>query len=273
LFNISVKERQGKWALVTGASAGIGLAFAEKLASLRMNLVLTARRIDRLEQTAARLARLHDISVEFCRADLTEPDGPATVHAFTEAKGIAVELLVNNAGVGGYGEFRNSALGRQLDMVRLNCAAVVHLTHLYLPAMVARRSGEILITASTAAFQPTPYIAVYGATKAFDLMFAQALAEEVKRHGVHVCALCPGPTESEFHALAGVPEEGHDGRVPAASVVEAALRALDAGKFMVIPGTKDRWQIHLQRLAPRRLVSGAAERMLRPPDLAANAHE
>jgi short-subunit dehydrogenase len=267
LFNIGVNHRQGKWALVTGASSGIGLAFAEKLASLGMNLALTARRADRLAQIAARLAGLHNISVEVCRADLAEPGGPAAVHAFTEKKGIAVELLVNNAGVGGYGEFRTSDPGRQVDMVRLNCTAVVHLTHLYLPAMVARRGGEIVITASTAAFQPTPYIAVYGASKAFDLLFAEALAEEVARHGIRVCALCPGPTESEFHAVAGVPEEGHEGRMPAAPVVEAALRALDSGKHLVVPGAGNRWQIHLQRLAPRRFVSGAAERVLRPPHL------
>jgi hypothetical protein len=267
LFNISVNQRQGKWAVVTGASSGIGLAFAEKLASLGMNLAITARRADRLEQIAARLSGLHNISVEICCADLAEASGPAAVHGFTESKGIAVELLVNNAGVGGYGEFRTSDLGRQLDMVRLNCAAVVHLTYLYLPARVARHSGEILITASTAAFQPTPYIAVYGASKAFDLLFAEALAEEVERHGIRVCALCPGPTESEFHAVAGVPEEGHNGRVPAAPVVEAALRALDSGKHLVVPGAGNRWQVHLQRLVPRRFVSGAAERVLRPPHL------
>jgi short-subunit dehydrogenase len=267
LFNISVNQRQGKWALVTGASAGIGLAFAEKLASLGMNLAITARRVERLEQIAARLSGLHNISVEVCCADLSEPSGPVIVHAFTEARGIAVELLVNNAGVGGYGEFRTSDLGRQLDMVRLNCAAVVHLTHLYLPAMAARHSGEIVITASTAAFQPTPYIAVYGASKAFDLLFAEALAEEVARHGIRVSALCPGPTTSEFFAVAGVPEERLEGRVPAASVVEAALRALDSGKRLVIHGAWNRWQVYLQRLAPRRFVSGAAERMLRPPHL------
>jgi short-subunit dehydrogenase len=267
LFNKGVNERQGKWALVTGASSGIGLAFAEKLASLGMNLVIVARRVERLEQTAARLAGLHNIFVEVCCADLAEASGPAAVYAFTEGKSIAVELLVNNAGLGGYGEFRTSDLGRQLDMVRVNCAAVVHLTHLYLPAMVARHSGEIVITASTAAFQPTPYIAVYGASKAFDLLFAEALAEEVERHGIRVCALCPGPTESEFHVVAGVPEEGHGGRAPVAPVVEAALRALDSGKYLVIPGTGNRWQVYLQRLAPRRFVSGAAELMLRPPHL------
>jgi short-subunit dehydrogenase len=272
LFNIGVNRRQGKWALVTGASSGIGLAFAEKLASLGMNLAITARRVDRLEALAARLAGRYNISVEICRADLAEPEGPPALYEFTEGKRIVVEFLVNNAGVGGYGEFRTSGLARQLEMVRLNCAAVVHLTHLYLPAMVARRGGEIVITASTAAFQPTPYIAVYGASKAFDLMFAEALAEEVERHGIRVCALCPGPTESEFHAVAGVPEEGNKGRVPVGPVVEAALRALDSGKHMVIPGTVNRWQVHLQRLAPRRFVSGAAERMLRPPSLATDEH-
>jgi len=267
MFNRDVKRRQGKWALVTGASAGIGLAFAEKLAAEGMNLVLTARRAERLGPIATRLSQGRAISIEICVADLSWERGPAAVFDFTESRGIAIELLVNNAGVGGYGEFRASDLRRQLDMVHLNCAAVVHLTHLYLPGMVARRSGEIVITASTAAFQPTPYIDVYGASKAFDLHFAEGLAAEVARHGIRVCALCPGPTESEFHEVAGVPEEGHRNRVPAALVVEAALGALAAGKTSVIPGAKNRWQIYLQRIVSRRFVTRAAERMLRPPSL------
>ena len=262
-----MNRRQGKWALVTGASAGIGLAFAEKLAAEGMNLVLTARRAERLEQIATRLRESRDISIEICATDLSHEQGPAAVFQFTESKGIAVDLLVNNAGVGGYGEFRTSDLRRQLDMVRLNCAAVVHLTHLYLPGMVARNRGEIIITASTASFQPTPYIDVYGASKAFDLHFAEGLAAEVARHGIRVCALCPGPTESEFHEIAGVPEEGHRNRVPAAPVVDVGLRALDAGKTFVIPGAKNRWQIYLQRFVSRGFVTRAAERVLRPPHL------
>ena len=262
-----MNRRQGKWALVTGASAGIGLAFAERLAVEGMHLVLTARRLERLEQIAARLRERRNIFVEICAADLGQEEGPAAIFRFTESKGIAIDLLVNNAGAGGYGEFRTSDLRRQLDMVQLNCAAVVHLTHLYLPGMVVRRRGEILITASAASFQPTPYIAVYGASKAFDLNFAEALAAEVARHGIRVCALCPGSTESEFHAIAGVPEKGRRGRVPAAPVVEEALRALDAGKTSVIPGAKNRWQIYPQRLVSRRFVTRAAERVLRPPHL------
>jgi len=262
-----VNRRQGKWALVTGASAGIGLAFAERLAAEGMNLVLTARRAERLQQIAARLRESRNISVEICAIDLSREEGPAALFEFTESKGIAVGLLVNNAGLGGYGEFRTSDLRRQLDMVRLNCAAVVQVTHLYLPGMIARGHGDIIITASAASFQPTPYIAVYGASKAFDLMFAEALAAEVGRHGVRICALCPGSTESEFHTTAGVPEEGHRGRAPAARVVAAALEALDAGKTSVIPGAKNRWQIYLQRIVPRRFVTRAAERVLRPPHL------
>jgi len=264
-----VNQREGKWALVTGASAGIGLAFAEKLAAEGMNLALTARRVERLGQIAARLRESRNISVEICAADLSREEGPAALFAFTESKGIAVHLLVNNAGLGGYGEFCSSDLRRQLGMVHLNCAAVVQLTHLYLPGMVARRDGEILISASVAGFQATPYIAVYGASKAFDLHFAEALAAEVARHGIRVCALCPGSTESEFHEIAGVPEEGHRNRAPVAPVVDAALRALEAGKTSVIPGAKNRWKIHLQRLVSRRFVTRAAERMLRPPNLRA----
>ena len=265
LFNKGVTDRTGKWAVVTGASAGIGVAFAEALAARGMNLVLTARRADRLEELAARLRAERRIAVEVCSADLSVPEGLAAVFAFTEAKGIAVETLVNNAGVGAYGEFEHSDLARQLEMVRLNCGAVVHLTHLYLPQMIARRGGEIVFTASMASFQPTPYIAVYGATKTFDLHFAEALSEEVKGYGIRVCALCPGSTESEFHAIAGVPEEGRRKLAAVGPVVEEAMRALDEGGVVAIPGMKNRWQAALERLVSRRLLRRAAARSLRPP--------
>src|SRR5260370_4092180 len=114
-----------------------------------------------------------------------------------------IELLINNAGFGSYGEFANSDSQRLLDMVQVNCTAVVHLTRLYLPAMVERRRGDVLIVASTASFQAVPFISTYAATKAFDLLFAEGLAEEGKPYGVRVCALCPGSTESEFHEVAG----------------------------------------------------------------------
>ncbi len=251
-----------KWALVTGASAGIGGEIATALAAGGTKLVLTARRRERLEELAGRLRTAHGVTIEIVTADLNDDAAPRHIHSFTVDRGIAVELLVNNAGFGAYGEFREHALEKELGMVRVNCQAVVYLTHLFLPAMIERRSGAILIVASTAAFQPVPYLATYAATKAFDLLFAEALAREVARHGVRVSALCPGPTGSEFGQVSGTPAHG-----PSASAAEVAilgLRALAEGKPSVIHGFRNKALIELQRLAPRGLVTSAAEKMLRP---------
>ena len=196
---------RGKWALITGASAGIGLALAAQLAAGGTNLILTARRRERLETLAGRLSEQHGVRIEVFPADLTLPVAPEQLFAFTEKQRIAVDLLVNNAGFGTYGRFHISDRTRQLAMVQVNVAAVVALTHLYLPRMIERRRGDILIVASTAAFQGLPYLATYAATKAFDLLFAEALAEEVRDKGIRVCALCPGPTATEFQAVAGEP--------------------------------------------------------------------
>ena len=256
-----------KWALITGASAGIGREFAAQLASGGANLVLTARRQERLEELARKLISGHRVRVECIAADLEQPDSPREIFAFTESKGITVELLINNAGFGAYGEFSKSDLSRQLSMVTVNCSAVVHLTHLYLPGMVERRRGDILILASTASFQPVPYIGVYAATKAFDLFFAQALAEEVARHGVRVCALCPGSTETEFRDVAGGDSWSERGMETAEKVARVGLEALAAGKHYVISGFTNRLGVEAQRIAPRGVVVSAAEKLFRPKHL------
>ena len=170
----------GKWALVTGASAGIGVALAAELAAAGTNLVLTARREDRLAALARDLAAKHNIRTEICVADLADPAAPDAIFAFTRAKNLHIDLLVNNAGFGAYGEFAASDRARQVEMVQVNCSAVVSLTHLFLQPMLQKKSGDILIVASTASFQAVPYIATYAATKVFDLHFAEGLAEEVK---------------------------------------------------------------------------------------------
>src|ERR1700693_4004470 len=198
-----IAEWGGKWALITGASAGIGAAIARELAAGGTNLILIARRRDRLVGLAGELSAKHDIRTLVCVADLAQPSGPREIFAFTESKNISVDLLVNNAGFGAYGEFYKTQLDRLLEMAQVNVSAVVHLTHLYLPGMIARRGGDVLILASTAAFQAVPYITTYAATKSFDLHFAEGLADEVRHHGIRVCALCPGSTESEFLEVAG----------------------------------------------------------------------
>jgi uncharacterized protein len=256
---------RGKWALITGASAGIGKAFAEELAAGGTNLVLTARRADRLEQIAKSLVTQHKIKTELCVADLIEPAAPQKIYTFTKSKNIEIELLINNAGFGGYGEFATEGEQRLLDMVQVNCSAVIHLTHLYLPGMMARQHGDILILASTASFQGVPYISTYAATKAFDLIFAEGLAGEAKPYGVRVCALCPGSTESEFHQVANQEQIAARGRQETAEkVARVGLRALAAGKSYVISGAGNYLGTQLQRLVPRRLVTGIVAKMFRP---------
>jgi len=257
---------RGRWALVTGASAGIGWALAEQLAAGGANLVLTARRRERLEQVAADLRSKRGAQVEIMAADLAQPSAPDEIFAATQAKGIAVELLVNNAGFGAYGEFFKIALARQLEMVQVNISAVIHLTHLYLQPMVERRRGGILIVASTAAFQGVPYISTYAATKAFDLMFAEALAEEVRKYGIRVCALCPGSTASEFHQVAGQPERTKGRQESAEKVARVGLQALARGKSYVISGLGNYLGAHGQRLAPRRLVTRIAAKLFEPAE-------
>jgi uncharacterized protein len=257
---------RGKWALITGASAGIGWALAEELAAGGAHLVLTARRRQRLTQLRKRLRTAHAVKVEVVVADLNQPDVPEEVFAFTNERHIVVDLLVNNAGLGSYGEFCTSDGLRELGIVQVNCSAVVHLTHLYLPGMVERRSGDILIVASTGAYQGVPYMATYAASKAFDLLFAEALAEEVERYGVRVCALCPGPTVSEFQKVAGVPEQMAMGMEERADqVARTGLRALAAGEHSVISGFTNWLGVEVQRIAPRRFVTYAAEKLFRPP--------
>jgi short-subunit dehydrogenase len=257
---------QGKWALITGASAGIGVALARELAASGTNLVLTARRRDRLVGLGAELSSKHNIRTLVCVADLAEPAGAEQIFAFTEEKNIAIDLLVNNAGFGAYGEFHKVALDRLIGMTQVNVTAVVHMTHLYLPGMIARKSGDILIVASTAAFQAVPYISTYAATKAFDLYFAEGLAEEVRPYGVRVCALCPGSTETEFFQVAG--QRNHTSRSPETpeKVARVGLAALAAGKSSVISGFQNWLGAETVRLVPRRMVTRIVAGMFRPKE-------
>jgi short-subunit dehydrogenase len=253
---------RGKWALVTGASAGIGVALAEELAAGGSHLVLTARRKDRLEGLAKVLIAKHNVKTEVFVADLMEPSAPEKIFGFTKEKEIEIDLLVNNAGFGQYGEVPAVETKRLLDMVQVNCSAVVHLTRLYLPEMVARRRGDVLILASTASFQAVPYISTYAATKAFDLLFAEGLAEEMRPYGIRVCALCPGSTESEFHVVSGQ-EKFKKKAETAEKVARTGLKALAAGKSYVISGLGNYLGAHGERLVPRRFVTKVAAGMFK----------
>ena len=257
------QEWRGKWALITGASAGIGLELAKLLAAGGANLVLTARRTDRLQKLAADLAAQHGVKVEVFSADLTRPEAPGEIFAFTSSKRIEVDFLVNNAGFGAYGNAHEIPAVKMLEMIQVNCSAVVHLTRLYTPGMVERRHGDVMIVASVAAFQPVPYNSCYAATKAFDLLFAEGIAEEVRPLGVRVCALCPGSTVTEFQEVANQPDRVFRKAETAEKVARVGLEAQAAGKSYVISGSMNWLMKEGQRLAPRSLVTKMAAKMMR----------
>jgi uncharacterized protein len=254
----------GKWALVTGASAGIGWALAGHLAAGRANLVLTARRADRLAKLASDLSAKHGVKTEIFACDLSQAGTGRQVHAFTTGKGIEVELLINNAGFGAFGYLHEADGSRLMEMIQVNCTAVVDLTRLYAPAMVERRHGDIMIVASTAAFQAVPFIATYAATKAFDLIFAEGIAEELRPFGVRVCALCPGSTNTEFQQVAKQPDRMFRVAETAEKVARVGLEGLAQGKSCVISGTRNRLMVEAERIAPRRFIARMAARMMRP---------
>jgi short-subunit dehydrogenase len=254
-----------KWALVTGASSGIGRELARQLAAGGANLVLTARRGDRLAQLALELTATYNIQVETFPADLARPETPREIFRFTQQKQLPIEVLVNNAGFGKYGEFFRTDSQRLDMMVQVNVAAVVSLTHLFIPAMAEHRRGYVLIVSSAAAFQAVPYISTYAATKAFELIFAEGVAEEMRAYGVHVCCLCPGSTETEFHQVAGQPGRTSRRRETAEKVARVGLAALAAGQSSVISGRRNRINVEAQRLVPRRFVTRIAARLFRPP--------
>jgi short-subunit dehydrogenase len=262
-------EFRGKWALVTGASAGIGAALARELAGQGAKLILTARRRDRLEALASELAAKGG-EVRIVAADLTDPNAPQAIFDATEGAGIAVDVLVNNAGLGQYGYVHSSDGAQELGQIRVNCEAMVALSRLFVARMVERRRGWVLVLASTASFQPVPFLSTYAATKAFDRFFALGLAEEVAPYGVHVTALCPGPTESEFFAVAGA-DKGPAGvamanrkRQSAEEVARLGLEALARGKRTIVPYFAGRFTALLVRFLPVGLITYFVAKAARP---------
>ena len=258
----STKDFQGKWALITGASAGIGVALARELARHGARFILTARRKDRLEAVAAELAA-KGAEVRTVLADLNDPAAPQQIYDATEGAGLPVDILIDNAGLGQFGEFYRSSVEQEISQIRVNCEAVVHLARLFVPRMVERRRGWVLITASTASFQPLPYFSTYAATKAFDRFFAVGLAHEVARFGIKVTALCPGPTESEFFdvARAGVLRRGVQS---AEEVARIGIAALARGKRTAITNLPGKSTALAARIFPTGLIGYFVEKFARP---------
>ncbi len=238
-------------AVVTGASAGLGVDFARRLAADGHRLVLVARRKDRLDALAKELGNARAVAL-----DLGKPGAAAALMADLAAHGERTETLINNAGFGLWGKFTDLDGAQQRSMIDLNCGALVELCHAVVPDMVKRKKGAILNVASTAAFQPGPGMATYFATKSFVLSFTEALHEEVRKSGVNVSALCPGPTGTEFGAVAGFTGNGAFDAMSAKSedVVEAGLKGLWANKAVVIPGLTNKLGAQGHRFLPRAIL-------------------
>jgi short-subunit dehydrogenase len=250
----------GQIALVTGASSGIGAALARELSARGYDLILVARRAERMQELAQELST----SAQVITCDLaSEADALAGKVA---ALGLSVDLLINNAGFGTHGRFAEIDAAREAEEVRVNCEALVTLTHAFLPAMLERRRGGIVTIASTAGMQPLPYEAVYSATKAFARAFSDALHAELRTSGVKVLCVNPGPVPTEWQAVAGYSPDHLPpvpGKISAEQVARETLRAFESGRRSIIPGFVIRWYMRLSSPAPLPLKLRVVEQMYR----------
>jgi len=254
-------------ALITGASGGIGEELARAFAAGGHDVLLVARNGERLAALAAQLSATHGAQARSLALDLTEPSAPEALLAWTRKLGTGVDILVNNAGYGLQGPFAELDVKTQMNMVTLNMVALTHLTRLFLPSMIDRHWGRILNVASTAAFVPGPFMAVYYASKAYVLSFSEGLAGELAGSGVSVTVLCPGATHTSFAKVAGA--DGSKlfkggGVMEAGPVARAGYRGTMAGKAVVIPGWRNKLLIASGVLAPRSLKTAIARRLNRP---------
>lgn len=245
-------------ALITGASSGIGKAFAIELASRNTNLVLVSRSEKKLHQLAKQLQEKYQIQVDVIAKDLTKPGATGEVFEATIAKGLTIDLLINNAGFAEYGDFAERDGERQVNIVQLNVLALVDFTHKFLPGMRQRRCGGIINVSSLTAFQPMPYISVYAASKAFIVSFSQALWAENRHHGVRVLVTCPGPVETNFFTEANFPPAlaAKTNKISTSEqVVRESLKALERGdSIVVIGGITTHLITKLSPFVPRRTL-------------------
>jgi short-subunit dehydrogenase len=245
-------------ALITGASSGIGKALAENFAEHGYDVILAARSVDKMQAHAVSLQKRFGITALVIGSDLESPAGAIGLHAEIKRRAITLSALANNAGYGTYGEFKDVTLDSQLAMMQINMSSVVALAKLFLPDLLSTK-GKMINTASTAAFQPGPYMAVYYATKAFVLSFSEALAAELAETGVTVTAFCPGPTASGFQDKAAMQHSAmvKGKRLPTSdAVAHKGFRAMLRGRRVYIPGLKNWLLAQLPRFSPRRLVTG-----------------
>jgi short-subunit dehydrogenase len=261
------RKGDGQTALVTGASGGIGLDLAECFAKDGYGLILTARSEAALKEAADRFAKTYNVSTATIALDLGVPGAGAKLAAEIASRGLAVDVLVNNAGFGHAGAFDTSAAAEELGMIDLNVRALVELTHIYWPQMLAKKRGGVLNVASTAAFQPGPLMAVYYASKAFVLSFSEALWKEAEKTGVRVSCLCPGPTASNFRERAGTGKTRLS-RVgtpmTSISVARMGYRAFQNNKRVMITGGRNRLLARLAPFLPRTMLLSTIHNLQSP---------
>lgn len=257
-----LKDRYPGAALVTGASSGIGEAYARRLAAEKFDLVLVARREDRLQKLRQELEREHRIRILILAEDLGDHSAPERIQRGVSAAGLQISLLVLNAGVGIYGHLKDNPREREISMVDINCRATLDLVHRFLPPMLRQQRGAIVIVASIAAFGAIPYYATYAATKVFDLYLAEALHLELRPQGIDVLGVLPGPTATEFNQLAGYTDKPPFSRSPE-QVVATTFRALGR-KMSVADGFPNKLNGFLQRFAPRRFAARVAGWVMAP---------
>jgi len=254
-----------KTALITGASSGIGLELAKIHASKGDNLILVARSSEKLKSIADDLKSNHKISVELIISDLSKDESAKEVYVAVTKKNIQIDYLINNAGFGDFAFLHDSNWDKQAMMIDLNIKSLTHLTHLFLPEFIKRKSGKILNVASTAAFLPCPMMAVYAATKHYVLAFSEALANELADKGITVTALCPGATKSGFQDAAEMLESGFMTNVKFAtseSVAQYGYKSMMSGKRVAIPGFFNKFSAGIIRLTPRRMVTRIARKLI-----------
>jgi short-subunit dehydrogenase len=249
--------------LITGASSGIGAAFARALAARGHNLLLVARSEDKLMTLCSELGRVSSIYCQYVAIDLSKPESPAQLFEETSKREIQVDLLINNAGFGSMGDFTAQDLAHELNMIDLNVRSLMEMTYRFLRPMRERKSGAIINVASTAGFQPVPYMATYAATKAFVLSFSEALWEENREHGITVMALCPGVTETGFFAAAHIRKPPARTIETAEDVVETALRGLKRRKGSIISGLPNKFMVVSERIMPRSVILRAVGSVMR----------